>query len=145
MTLELAWPEHPDFPSYGYVVRRRDLDELVAERAVEAGAELWTGAEAVEPVVDDGLVAGAVVRRGADVAEPVRAKYVVVADGSTSRFGRALGTARDRSYPLGMALRGYFTARTTTSRGSRATSTCATATATTCPGTAGSSRSATAP
>ena len=36
-------------------------------------------------------------------------------------------------------------ARTTTSRGSRATSTCATATATTCPGTAGSSRWATAP
>ena len=22
--------EHPDFPSYGYVVRRRDLDEMVA-------------------------------------------------------------------------------------------------------------------
>ncbi|MBA3268636.1 MAG: FAD-dependent oxidoreductase, partial [Acidimicrobiia bacterium] len=29
VTLELAWPEHPDFPSYGYVVRRRDLDEMV--------------------------------------------------------------------------------------------------------------------
>ncbi len=23
VTLELAWPEHPDFPPYGYVVRRR--------------------------------------------------------------------------------------------------------------------------
>ncbi len=34
---------------------------------------------------------------------------MVVADGSTSRFGWALGTARDRTYPLGMALRGYFT------------------------------------
>ena len=31
ITLELAWPEHPDFPSYGYVVRRRDLDEMVAD------------------------------------------------------------------------------------------------------------------
>jgi flavin-dependent dehydrogenase len=33
---------------------------------------------------------------------------VVVADGANSRFGRALGTSRDRSYPQGMALRGYY-------------------------------------
>ena len=39
----------------------------------------------------------------------MRASYVVVADGANSRFGRALGTARDRTYPLGMAVRGYFT------------------------------------
>ena len=58
VTLELRWPEHPDFPVFGYVVRRRDLDEMVAEQAAGAGAELWTGAEAVEPLVDDGLVAG---------------------------------------------------------------------------------------
>src|SRR6202158_4521226 len=36
ITLELAWPEHPDFPSYGYVVRRRDLDAMVANWAVKA-------------------------------------------------------------------------------------------------------------
>ena len=113
VTLELEWPDHPDFPPYGYVVRRRDLDEMVAERAVKAGATLWTGAEAVAPIVEDGLVTGAGVRRaessdGGNV-ELVRARYVVVADGANSRFGRALGTARDRSYPLGMAVRGYFT------------------------------------
>jgi flavin-dependent dehydrogenase len=39
----------------------------------------------------------------------LRARYVVVADGANSRFGRALGTARDRSQPMGMALRGYYT------------------------------------
>jgi flavin-dependent dehydrogenase len=38
----------------------------------------------------------------------VRAKYVVVADGANSRFGRALGASRDRTHPLGMALRGYY-------------------------------------
>ena len=38
----------------------------------------------------------------------VRARYTVVADGANSRFGRALGTSRDRHYPIGMALRGYF-------------------------------------
>ena len=25
-TLELRWPDHPDFPTYGYVVTRKDLD-----------------------------------------------------------------------------------------------------------------------
>jgi geranylgeranyl reductase family protein len=109
VTLELAWPTHPLYPSYGYVVRRRDLDEMVAQQAVKAGATLWPATEAVEPIVEGGLVTGAVVHRkesGAD--DPVRARYVIVADGANSRFGRALGAARDRSYPLGMALRGYF-------------------------------------
>jgi flavin-dependent dehydrogenase len=39
----------------------------------------------------------------------VHARYLLVADGANSRFGRALGTSRRRSYPLGMAIRGYFT------------------------------------
>jgi menaquinone-9 beta-reductase len=110
VTLELAWPEHPDFPSYGYVVRRRELDEMVVERAVKAGATVRHGAEAIAPVLENGLLAGAAVSQdGSSSPEPIRARYVIVADGANSRFGRALGTARDRSYPLGMAIRGYFT------------------------------------
>jgi geranylgeranyl reductase family protein len=109
ITLELAWPDHPVFPSYGYVVRRRDLDLAVAEHAAAAGACLRQGTEAVRPVVRDGIVAGAVVKdKQRGVEEVVRARYVVVADGSLSRFGRALGTARDRRLPQGMAIRGYF-------------------------------------
>ena len=110
ITLELAWPEHPDFPPFGYVARRRELDQMVADQAVKAGAVVWQGAEAVAPVVEGGLLAGAAVRRtDTGTTEAVRARYLVVADGANSRFGRALGTARDRSYPLGMAIRGYFT------------------------------------
>jgi geranylgeranyl reductase family protein len=108
-TLELAWPTHPDLPPYGYVVTRHDLDALVAERAEKAGATVRDGAEAVQPLMDDGRVAGAVVRTKTGVTDEVRARYVVVADGANSRFGRALGTTRDRSYPQGMAIRGYFT------------------------------------
>ena len=109
VTLELAWPEHPDFPPYGYVVRRRELDEMVVGQAVKAGATLWPAAEATEPLVEGGLVTGAIVhRKESGTREPVRARYLVVADGANSRFGRALGAARDRSYPLGMAVRGYF-------------------------------------
>ncbi|HEY6316724.1 MAG TPA: geranylgeranyl reductase family protein [Acidimicrobiia bacterium] len=108
VTIELPWPDHPDFPPYGYVIRRCDLDGLVADRAVKAGATLRTGTEALEPVVDGGLVRGAVLRAKGGSPEPVRARYVIVADGANSRFGRALGTARDRTYPLGVAARGYF-------------------------------------
>ncbi len=109
-TLELRWPSHPDFPGYGYVVTRKDLDHLVAQRAVKAGAALWEDAEAVVPLGEDGTVTGAVVKRRSAPAttEEVRARYVVVADGANSRFGRALGTSRDRSYPMGMAIRGYY-------------------------------------
>jgi flavin-dependent dehydrogenase len=76
---------------------------------VKVGAIVRQGAEAVAPVVEGGLVTGAMVRdKDAGTVVPVRARYVIVADGANSRFGRALGTARDRSYPLGMAIRGYF-------------------------------------
>jgi menaquinone-9 beta-reductase len=107
--LELPWPSHPEFPPYGYVVRRRDLDEFVAENAVKAGATLWQGAEAIEPLLDKGFVRGAVVRRkGGDGLETVRAQYVVVADGANSRFGRALGTFRTKEWPYGTAIRTYW-------------------------------------
>ena len=109
LTLELEWPSHPDYPSYGYVVTRRNLDEMVADQAVKAGATLWPATEAVEPLVENGLVVGAVAqRKESGTTEAVRARYLLVADGANSRFGRALGTARSRRYPLGMAIRGYF-------------------------------------
>ena len=108
-TLELKWPDHPDLPSYGYVITRADLDALVARRAEKAGATILEGHEALSPIIDRGLVRGAVVKDkdSGDVRE-ITAAYVVVADGANSRFGRALGTSRNRDYPLGMAIRGYF-------------------------------------
>jgi flavin-dependent dehydrogenase len=164
-TLELSWPSHPDLPAYGYVITRKDLDGLVADRAAKAGATVWEGTEALEPLVAAGLVRGARVRiktsglasarttapggvntgtpsssgnfpnvtgtagstnpKGADgaptcnspdlagpvgaaVTAEIRARYTVVADGANSRFGRTLGTSRNRAYPQGMAIRGYW-------------------------------------
>jgi len=119
--LDLPWPETPSFPSYGYVITRHDLDAIVNERAAKAGATVWQGTEAVEPIVGAPAAAGAdggprlpscvgavVNEKATGATREVRARYVVVADGSNSRFGRSLGTSRDRTQPMGMALRGYY-------------------------------------
>jgi len=110
--LELFWPEHPIYPNYGYVVRRRDLDQVVAENAVAAGATLLTGHEAVQPIVERGFVRGATVSvKGPDGTPETRdleARYTIVADGANSRFGRALGTYRTREWPYGTAIRTYW-------------------------------------
>jgi len=117
MSLEMLWPDHPSFAPLGYVITRHDLDQIVAERAVKAGAALLEGTEALEPLLDGDVHSGGVLPacagatvldRDADKTKQVRARYVVVADGANSRFGRALGTSRDKARPLGMALRGYF-------------------------------------
>lgn len=108
--LELPWPSHPVYPDYGFVVRRRDLDGLVAERARSAGAIVRHGVEAVKPLwAGDGKLAGAELRdKASGETEHVKARYVIVADGANSRFGRALGTRRDRSLAQGMAIRTYY-------------------------------------
>lgn len=106
--LELRWPDHPVFPPYGAIVRRAELDLALAERARKEGAAYHEETEALEPVLRDGLVAGVVVRPRGAAPREVRAPYVIVADGSLSRFGRRLGCRRDPKYPLGMAIRGYF-------------------------------------
>ena len=108
-SLELRWPEHPAFPDYGYVIRRSVLDTFVADNAVAHGAVLRAHAEALAPVIRNGMLIGATVRdHNTGLTDDIAARYVVVADGSNSRFGRALGTSRDRTYPQGIAIRGYF-------------------------------------
>ena len=110
VTLELAWPHHPDFPSYGYVVRRRELDQMVAENAVKAGATLWPASEAVAPVLDRGILDGAVVRRNDNGAtEEVRAALRDRRRRGQLALRPGSRNSRNRSFPLGMAIRGYFT------------------------------------
>ena len=116
-SLEMQWPEHPSFPSYGYCITRFDLDGLVAENAAAAGATVLTGVEAVElldataPAHDGRLggCAGLLVKdKATGTTAKLRGRIVVVADGANSRIGRSLGTSRRREWPMGMALRGYY-------------------------------------
>jgi geranylgeranyl reductase family protein len=107
--LELEWPTHPIYPQHGYVVRRRNLDMMVAKNAESQGATLLQGYEALSPIVERGFVRGAVVQPlGSDTPIEIRATYVIVADGANSRFGRALGTFRTKEWPYGTAIRTYW-------------------------------------
>lgn len=115
--VEMAWPQHPTFPNYGYSITRFALDGLVAEHARSAGATLINGAEAVDLIQpseprEGGLrgCAGVVVKdkETGDVHDIV-SRVVVVADGQNSRMGRELGVTRRKEWPMGLALRGYYT------------------------------------
>jgi len=107
--LELHWPSHPIYPQHGYVVRRRELDQMVAFNAERAGATLLQGHEATTPILENGRLVGATVTdKDNETTFDVRAKYVVIADGANSRFGRALGTSRTREWPYGTAIRTYW-------------------------------------
>ena len=101
------WPSHPDLPGHGAVLRRDLLDELLRERVRSAGASILMGHEAITPVVDRGFVRGAMVTT-AEGEREIRSRFVVVADGANSRFGRALGTTRERDWPYGIATRSYW-------------------------------------
>ena len=106
--LELEWPAHPIYPNYGYVVRRRELDQFVAANAERAGATVLQKHEAVHPLVERGFVRGAQVEDADGRPVDIRAEYTIVADGANSRFGRALGTYRTREWPYGTAIRTYW-------------------------------------
>jgi geranylgeranyl reductase family protein len=119
LVLELPWPELDSFPDYGLVRTREDLDELLARRAGAAGARVLEGMEAVRPIRRDGWVVGAEVRPAGDAETAaagdreggptrVRARYVIAADGASSRFAGQAGVRRDATRPLGIAARRYY-------------------------------------
>jgi geranylgeranyl reductase family protein len=106
--IDLPWPTLKSFPSFGVVRTRLDLDNLLATRAVKAGATFLQGVEATKPIRDeDGWVTGAVLKENGDLRE-VRARFVVAADGASSRFAQQAGVSRDDSRPMGIAARRYY-------------------------------------
>jgi geranylgeranyl reductase family protein len=116
-SMELDWPNLSNFPGYGLVRARKDLDADIARRAQAAGAEIRTRTEAVEPVLDGGKLVGVRWIRsekaeGGGVIKAdegvLRAPFTIVADGASSSFGRALGIVRDEAYPIGLGIRTYY-------------------------------------
>jgi menaquinone-9 beta-reductase len=107
-SLECPWPTHPDLPPHGYVARRHLLDGLLAERITGSCVHLLEGHEAVTPITERGFVRGATVTDPDGRSIDVRGRYLLVADGANSRFGRALGTYRKREWPYATAIRSYW-------------------------------------
>jgi menaquinone-9 beta-reductase len=106
LMIEMPWPEHSRFPNWGGVIRRRDLDEQVARLAEKEGVVVREKTTAT-PVIEEGRLVSVTLTGGGDT-ETVTPEVAVIADGSMNRFGRELGTARRKDYPLGLAARGYY-------------------------------------
>jgi len=110
----VPWPQHDDLPSHSVVLRRDVLDTHLRAQAAAAGAQVLMGHVATAPIVERGFVRGAVfdideaLEPSAPTASRLTSRFVVVADGANSSFGRALGTTRHRNWPYGIATRTYF-------------------------------------
>lgn len=99
----------PRLPQYAVVIPRLDLDALVAQKAVEAGATLWQNTAVTGAVVHNGRVSGVKVRQQETETE-VAATFVVAADGATSAFAGQKGTGLSKPdrWSIGYSMRGYF-------------------------------------
>ncbi|MDQ4025240.1 MAG: geranylgeranyl reductase family protein [Actinomycetota bacterium] len=106
-SVELPFPELEDFPSFGLVKPRKELDQIVLDNAEAAGAKVLYKTQVHEPIFDRGVLTGFVAKRD-DEEERVSAKWIVCAEGAATKFARSLGRERNLDYPMGLAIRQYF-------------------------------------
>ena len=98
---ELAWPAGGRFPIHGAVWPRRRFDTHLVDVAIEAGADVRFGIEAL-PLLDGSRVIG--VRAGADT---LIAPLTILAAGAQGAAAKMLGCERDPDEPFGLAIRAY--------------------------------------
>jgi geranylgeranyl reductase family protein len=109
--LLLPWPDLASFPTYGLVRPRGEFDLMLAQHAQSAGARLLQQTTVTGPLLaDDGQVVGVQVEAVDGAPATYRSRFVVAADGVSSRMALALGAARNERRPLGVAVRAYYTA-----------------------------------
>ena len=111
MRLHLEWPELGDYPGYGLVRTRLDLDEQLARHAQKAGAQLYERCTVTGPVTDEqtGRIVGVTARHEGGSEVTYRSRVVIAADGNSSRLAIARGLQRQDKRPMGVAVRTYFT------------------------------------
>jgi geranylgeranyl reductase family protein len=107
----VPWPARAGHPAYGLTRTRDDLDGLLVERAVAAGADLRTATRVTAPLLDPAgaRVVGVVATTDGRPAE-FRAPVVVLASGTSARLPAATGVSRRPARPVGVAVRRYFRA-----------------------------------
>lgn len=104
--VERFWPRG-SFPSYASAVPRTVLDDRLRELAVASGARMLQGEKAVD-VESDGDRVLAVVLNTPQGIRRIRCQKLIVADGSRSTVGTALGRVWHRNTPYGVAVRAYM-------------------------------------
>lgn len=91
------------YPGHGTAVTRRELDNLLHDKAVEAGA-VPIRAKVDEPLWREARLDGYRLEGG----EELRADFVIGADGATSRVARGTGLVDEGRVLWGFAVRTYM-------------------------------------
>ncbi len=93
------------YPGRAIAVPRAELDRILRDQAVAAGARPWAG-QAIEPLggPDGGALEGFALSTG----ERVRGDAVIGADGATSRVAEASGLVERGRVMWGFAIRSYL-------------------------------------
>jgi flavin-dependent dehydrogenase len=102
------WPRHGNDPRFARIAHRQKLADVLSSVSEAAGVKNLRGYGAVSPIVERGFVRGARVIAPDGIEFETRATYTVIADGANSRFGRALGTYREPTWPHALAHVGTF-------------------------------------
>jgi len=100
-----------DYPdgAYGVALSRRDLDALLVDAAVAAGADFEPAVSVRGPLLaSDGVRVEGVRIASRDRERTLRARMVIAADGRRSRLASALGLAQFAPSPRRWAYGAYF-------------------------------------
>ena len=104
--LHYPWPSQQTGFGQGCVIPRHELDAMLVERAIAAGATFLPGFRATKPIWSSGRVAGLDgICHGSAMA--VKADVTVVATGARLHLLRALGLC-DAAPPLTVGVRQYL-------------------------------------
>lgn len=98
-----AWPDGR-YGTEGSASPRTVFDNALVEEAEKAGATVWQDCPATDVDTRSGRIRAVTTARG-----EVAAKWVIVADGVRSPFGKLLGRTWHKSEVYGIAARSYCT------------------------------------
>jgi len=106
--IELINPqkENLDIQDQGLLIRRYELDNLLVEQAITAGASFEPNLRAVAPCYSSGCVSGFYFQDGKRNSHEERAKLTIIATGADLGIPRQLGLSRENSQSM-VGMRAY--------------------------------------
>ena len=108
-SLEVPWPASEMGLPFSAATHRRVIERALRAAARDAGAEIRFGTDAVEAILERGFVRGIRTRTTTGERHDIAARYLVIADGAASPFGRGLGTRRRPDWPMALLCHAQWT------------------------------------